>query len=506
MQQFETRIGAKIRDRYTIINIIGEGEDSVVYGVYDTLKERTVALKMLRPEKNGDEIVVERFCTEIDLLSTLSHPNIVSVYETCLEEDCKYFTMEYIEGITLKKHIASKGALGTEEILFLSRQILSALEEVHKKGIVHSDIKPQNVVVLPDGQVRLMDFGISKRNTRRKPLAEADPDDPTFGGIFSDDPVSEEDQPSDLAVGTVHYVSPEQAEGRELDHLSDIYSFGVLLYEITTGILPFFGESAQKIATMHVRLQPVPPTRLDPSIPEGLEKIILRAMEKIPEARFSSAAEMRMAMDTLAQELHAPAEAEAQPKEPLSLPARIKKLLTEYLQEFSIPSFVTGVLCALLITVVVSLGILSERLIHERQDPSHVRIPDLVGKDFVSAAATLDKDVYELDIRYITSDSHQGRVVEQSPSGGAIRRWNDDDPCVIRVTVACRTLPPVMPDISHMNVEDVREYLAAYDCTVTVVEQAHAYLPAGEIIATAPAAGQPSAHDITLYVSIGWVE
>ena len=506
MQQFESRIGAKIRDRYTIINVIGEGEDSVVYGVYDTLEERTAALKMLRPEKNSDGAVVERFCTEVDLLSSLSHPNIVSVYETCLEADCKYFTMEYIEGITLKKHIASKGALDTEEILFLSRQILSALEEVHKKGIVHSDIKPQNIVILPDGQVRLMDFGISKRNGPRKPLAEVDPDDPTFGGIFSDDPISDEDQPSDFAVGSVHYVSPEQAEGRELDHLSDIYSFGVVLYEITTGILPFFGESAQKIATMHVRLQPVPPTRLDPSIPEGLEKIILRAMEKIPEARFSSAAEMEMAMETLAKELHTPANEEPTTAEPLSPWERVKKLATEYLQEFSIPSLVTGVLCALLITIVIGLGILSERLIHERNDPSHVRIPDLVGKDFLSASAALDDDVYDFDIRYVTSDSHQGRVIEQSPGGGAIRKWEDGESCVIRVTVACRTLPPVMPDISHMDLRDVQEYLSAYDSTVTIVEQPHAYFPAGEIISTYPEAGQPTVHDITLYVSAGWTE
>ena len=154
----------------------------------------------------------------------------------------------------------------------------------------------------------------------------------------------------------------------------------------------------------------------------------------------------------------------------------------------------------------MGLGILSERLIHERNDPSHVRIPDLVGKDFLSASAALDDDVYDFDIRYVTSDSHQGRVIEQSPGGGAIRKWEDGESCVIRVTVACRTLPPVMPDISHMDLRDVQEYLSAYDCTVTIVEQPHAYFPAGEIISTYPEAGQPTVHDITLYVSSGWTE
>ena len=501
METFEAYIGNTFGGRYTIINTIGAGESSVVFGAYDTVENRTVALKLLRPEFNGDEEVAERFATEAKLMSMLSHPNIVKIFDTCLEGDCRYFVMEYIEGITLKKHILGKGALDVDEIIFLARQILSALEAIHEKGIVHSDIKPQNVVVLPDGHVCLMDFGISKLHKPIEPRRSTE-NDPTFGGIFSDDPVSEESGTSAFAVGTVHYVSPEQAEGRTLDHLSDLYSFGVMLYEMTTGILPFFGESAHKIATMHVRLQPIPPTRLDPDIPEGLEKIILRAMEKLPIARFSSAKEMREALDAFSEQYHA----EKLPEEPQNLTPwqKFKKLILDYFREFSLPSLVTGVLCALLVTVVMGLGILSEVLILERQDPDHVKVPSLKGREFVTAVAELDKDFYEFEVTYVTDNDQQGRVIKQSPSGGSIKKLADGEKCAIEVTVARRSLPPTMPDLRNLSYTEIIELLRAYDCEVNVIEQNHAFIEKGKILATSPAAGEASTREITLYVSAGW--
>lgn len=503
MENFEAYIGKTFGDRYTIINTIGAGENSVVFGAYDTAENRTVALKLLRPEFNRDTAIAERFATEAELMSMLSHPNIVKIFDTCLEGDCRYFVMEYIEGITLKKHILGKGALDVDEIIFLARQILSALEAIHEKGIVHSDIKPQNVVVLPDGHVCLMDFGISKRHKPLESRKSAE-NDPTFGGIFSDEPVSEDSGTSELAVGTVHYVSPEQAEGRAIDHLSDIYSFGVMLYEMTTGILPFFGESAHKIATMHVRLQPIPPTRLDPDIPEGLEKIILRAMEKLPFARFSSAKEMREALEAFSEQYHAQKPSEE--SQALTPWQKVKKWIADYLRDFSLPSLVTGVLCALLVTVVMGLGILSEVLILERKDPDHVKIPTLKGREFVTAVAELDDDCYEFEVTYVTNNDQQGRVIKQSPSGGSVKKLSDGEKCTVEVTVARRSLPPTMPDLRNMSYTEIAELLRAYDCEVNVIEQSHAFVQKGKILATSPAAGEASTHKITLYVSAGWQE
>ena len=513
MENFDSYIGQVFDGKFNIINVIGAGEYSVVFGAFDTVENRTVAIKIQRPEYNDDPIVSNRFASEARILSMLSHPNIVKLYESNLNAPTRYFAMEYIEGINLKKHILSRGALDTEEILFFSRQILSALEEVHDKGIVHSDIKPQNIVVLADGSIRLMDFGISTQDTPRilfDPNASYE-NDPTFGGIFSDDPLpdpgedAEGEQTPSLAVGTVHYVSPEQAEGKSLDSLSDLYSFGVMLYEMTTGILPFFGENAQKIATMHVRLQPIPPTHLNPHIPEGLEKIILRAMEKLPFARFPSATAMLEALEEFATSLHLPKEKKEEPTEvaPVSFPESVKAFIKNYFQEFNPISFTTGVLCALLVTVVVSLGFLSQALMAERNNPSHVKIPDLVNKDYISVIESLDPDAYEVTVRFVDDHSMQGRVKSQSPAAGAVKKTGDE-PCPITITVARRSLPPVMPDLCRLPYQTVADILRAYDCEVEIVEKRHAYVAPGEIIGTIPAAGERTEHAITLYVSAAW--
>ena len=513
MESFDSYIGQSFDGKFTVINVIGAGEYSVVFGAYDTSENRTVALKILRPEYNEDPVVSERFATEVNILSLLSHPNIVKIYETHLDAPVRYFTMEYIEGITLKKHILSRGSLGTEELLFFSRQILSALEEVHDKGVVHSDIKPQNIVVLGDGSIRLMDFGIATLDVQ-KPLAVLPApveNDPPFDGIFSDDPLpdnSEEEGRSALAVGTVHYVSPEQAEGKTLDHLSDIYSFGVMMYEMVTGILPFFGESAQKIATMHVRLQPIPPTHLDPDIPEELERIILRAMEKLPFARFPSAGAMRVELESFANALHTspPPEEEEAPTASTTFVQKCKELLIDYWNGLSIPSLVTGILCALLVTIVIGLGILSDALLTERRDPAHLKVPDLTGHEYSAAMLSLDPAIYEVSVTFVDDDARQGRIIGQSPKAGSVKRLKDSETTRIELTVACRSLPPTMPDLRRTSYEEIAKILRAYDCEVTVIEQSHAYLAKGEIIATIPAAGEQTTHGITLYVSAGWQE
>lgn len=467
MIRYESYLGRIFAGRYTLVSIIGTGECSVVFGAFDCVTGKTVALKMLNPERLGDEDAVRRFNAEINTLSLFDHPNIVKILDVPTDGENKFFVMEYIEGITLKKHIQNRGPLDTAEILFLSRQILSALGEVHKKGIIHSDIKPQNIVIVGSGDIKLMDFGISKTL------------------------LNQSEEVAAVAVGTVQYVSPEQAEGKPLDHLSDIYSFGVTLYEMATGVLPFVDENPGRIAAMHVSTAPIPPSMIRETLPPELERIILRAMEKLPEARYPSAEAM---LDAL--------EAMKSPQTKLS-PAMDKitwrQKSREIVRTLHLPSALSGILCALLVSVVVGLSVLTFCLNAEEQNYTYVRVPDLVGKTAVLPLG-LDPDIYQLQVEYVTDPAHGGQILSQSPGAGKIVK-RGDEPCGITVKVALLPLPEIMPDLAFLPANEVLSRLQGYACRVEVNYEKHDYLPDGYIIQTEPHAGEKLSGTVTLIIS-----
>ena len=272
-------IGQTLEDRYTIVNVIGQGGMSTVYGAYDRVSGRSVAIKILnkRLEQNPEQIKL--FVNESTALSLLSHPNIVMVYNTAITSSIKYFVMEYVEGITLKSHIEHRGALPEREILYYASQILSALDYIHSKSIIHCDIKPQNIILLQNGSIKVADFGIARLNSM----------------------IDGANEKSDVAVGTVYYVSPEQAQGKRPGKESDLYSLGVMLYELITGSLPFYHENATEVAKMQISKEPVPPSAYRHDMSVGLEQIILRAMEKDVSRRYSSASEMLVDINALRQ-------------------------------------------------------------------------------------------------------------------------------------------------------------------------------------------------------------
>lgn len=267
---YDSFIGQTFEGRYTIVNVIGIGGMATVYGAYDRVTGRSVAIKMMskRLEHNAKQISL--FVNESTALSLLSHPNIVQVYNTAITNSTKYIIMEYVEGITLKKHIDHRGALPEREVLYYATQILSALDYIHSKGIVHCDIKPQNIILLQNGSIKVADFGIARLDAM----------------------LESSDKKSDTALGTVYYVSPEQAQGKTPKPQSDIYSLGVMLYEAMTNRLPFYHENATEVAKMQINREPTPPSSYRPDISVGLEQIILRAMEKNPKKRYATAAEM----------------------------------------------------------------------------------------------------------------------------------------------------------------------------------------------------------------------
>ena len=264
----DTYTGKRLDGRYEIHEVIGVGGMAVVYKAFDNMERKTVAVKILKEEYLADEDFKRRFKNESKAIAVLSHPNIVKVLDVSFGDRLQYIVMEYVEGITLKEYIEQQGVVRTREALYFVMQILRALQHAHDKGIVHRDIKPQNIMLIENGSIKVTDFGIA-----------------TFSR-------GETKTMTNAAIGSVHYISPEQAKGSITDAKSDIYSVGVVLYEMLTGKLPFQSDNAVSVAVMQVQQQPQSPREINPDIPVGLEQIIMRAMQKNPSERYQSAAEM----------------------------------------------------------------------------------------------------------------------------------------------------------------------------------------------------------------------
>lgn len=260
-------VGKKLDGRYDIRELIGIGGMANVYRCYDTIDDREVAIKILKDEYLNNLEFIRRFKNESKAIAVLSHPNIVKVFDVSFGDMIQYIVMEYIDGITLKEYIQQQGVLTWKETVHLISQVLQALSHAHSKGVVHRDIKPQNMMLLSDGTIKVTDFGIARFSNNTKTMTEQ-------------------------AIGSVHYIAPEQAKGDITDGRTDIYSLGVMMYEMLTGKLPYDGDNAVSVALMHLQLTPDSPTDLNSDIPEGLEEITLKAMQKQPSDRYQSAQDM----------------------------------------------------------------------------------------------------------------------------------------------------------------------------------------------------------------------
>lgn len=267
-------IGRLLDNRYEILEAIGTGGMAIVYKARDHRLNRLVAIKLLRDDNRQDEDFRRRFHAESQAVAMLSHPNIVSVYDVSATDEADFIVMELIDGISLKQYMAKKGILNWKETLHFAMQIAKALEHAHSRGLVHRDIKPHNVMVLKNGSVKVTDFGIARIMSKSNTLTKE-------------------------ALGSVHYISPEQAKGGRVDNRSDIYSLGVVMYEMMTGRPPFDGDSPVSVAIQHISGGAAMPSTLNPSIPGGLEQIIMKAMALEPNQRYTNATEMLYDMDEL---------------------------------------------------------------------------------------------------------------------------------------------------------------------------------------------------------------
>ena len=480
-QRFEKYVGQVFDGRYRIQKIIGIGGMAVVFEAEDFVMKRTVALKLLKDEINNDVQSVRRFINESRAVAMLNHPNIVAIYDVTVKDDLKYIVMENIRGITLKSYMNRKGVLNVKEALSFTEQILMALEHAHSKGIIHRDIKPQNIMLLRNGTIKVADFGIAK---------------------LPDVNETQEEQ-NKKAIGTVYYISPEQVSGKPIDARSDLYSLGVMLYEMVTGRLPFRSEQLLNVAKMQVNEKPVPPSKRNAAVPKGVEQLILCAMEKDPAKRFQSAKEMLRVVTQLKNN------PQANIKLLKHKPEKDKKKRPERQSRSMLP-VIAGVATAFLITFSIAAFYVFSQLIigDEDSQAQEISVRDFVGMTWSDTfAKDVGEDYYTFEVQYQFSETEEkGKILSQEPKAGESRK-------VIPGEQSCKVTLYVSQGVDEFplddySIEEYREVELALDSrglNYTVEEQYHDTIISGYVISTSPAAGSSVkvGDTITLYVSLG---
>ena len=496
-------IGRMLDDRYEILELIGSGGMANVYKARCHRLNRLVAVKILKSDLADNADFRRRFRDESRAVAQLSHANIVSVYDVSTSGDTEYIVMELIDGITLKQYMERRGRMDWRESLHFITQIMRGLSHAHSRGIIHRDIKPQNIMVLRDGSVKVADFGIACLANANQTLTQE-------------------------ALGSVHYISPEQARGDRIDARSDIYSAGVVLYEMLTGRLPFEGDSAVSVAIQHLSSVPLAPRDIDPSIPEPLELICMKAMSSDPDKRYASADAMledlekfrkdpTVDMDYIRQELAA-VQTDSEPTMPIptaqvatAVKKRADQLRRSEPEEDVRPrdkksiAIMAGIFGAALVLVFLLFKLILGDFGPAGSNKSY-EVPDVRGMT-VEEAQLADgvKGIFEIVVKGTQrSDTYEpGQIMQQSPEAGRSRKSN----FVIEVYVAAEAVKVPMPGVSGMEYRQARIDLQelGLDLSFDMVNQNSDSTAKDLVISTVPAAGEPlsQGQKITLYISTG---
>lgn len=497
-------IGKMLDDRYEILELIGSGGMANVYKARCHRLNRLVAIKILKSDLADNADFRRRFHDESQAVAQLSHANIVSVYDVSTNPDREYIVMELIDGITLKQYMERRGRMDWRESLHFITQIMRGLSHAHSRGIIHRDIKPQNIMVLRDGSVKVADFGIACLANQGQTLTQE-------------------------ALGSVHYISPEQARGDRIDARSDIYSAGVVLYEMLTGRLPFEGDSAVSVAIQHLSSVPLAPRDIDPSIPEPLELICMKAMNSDPNKRYASADAMiedlekfrrdpSVDMDYIRQELTAPA-ADTEPTMPLptaQVASAVKKHTGELRREREAEeepprrdkksiAIIAGIFAAAVLLVVLLFKLILGDFGPAGSNKSYP-VPDIRGKT-VEEAQEMEgvKDIFLIEVQgtRTTEEYQPGQIVEQDPAAGRTRKSN----LVIQVYVAAEPEKVPMKDMVGMEYRQARVLLTdmGLDLKITTETVSSDKYGADAVIETVPAADEPlvAGQTVILRVSTG---
>lgn len=469
--------GKKLDGRYEIHELIGVGGMAYVYRCTDTIDDREVAVKILKDEFLNNEEFIRRFKNESKAIAMLSHPNIVRVYDVSFGDMIQYIVMEYIDGITLKEYIGLQGVLEWQEALHLTTQILKALQHAHDKGIVHRDIKPQNIMLLQDGTIKVTDFGIARMtDTATKTMTEH-------------------------AIGSVHYIAPEQAKGSRTDGKSDIYSVGVMLYEMITGKLPFEADSAVSVALMQLQSTPKMPREINSSIPMGLEQITMHAMQKIPSERYQSALDMlgdlerfRLNPDVrfdykyfVDSEPTKFVNTQRKPKQDAvntDKHPEVEELEKRKERKKSFYVVMTILVCTLIMTVIFCVAGLFKGCASAQS--TDVEVPNFVGMNIVDANENNEYNFkFEIKSEY-NKKKEMGEILEQNPEPGSKLVKSGS---IIELTVNGTETEVSIPYCKNSSKKDAVKAMEDRNLTPVIVEVYDTLTPKGYVADTYPPAG-----------------